>query len=289
MPYTTYPSQSILLSDSNKIELLSTGIGLDPTVPSSAARSGLTLGLGKKSSMSDFMFSTPSVSHMSLDDETSSGMTTTSDTDSTPDLAELFYPSTPGKAAPNTTGGEGEEDEDDEEDSGSEDGQEKYVNVPAEVKEGVHRKRIKRWIKSRAKAEKETVATDALRVSVSLHRIEAGYAGRANTVGSYFELNRQVSRSMILIKISELFRLFTSHYTFITSPFIGSSFLLTCGTNPTSTELHLLRTNIQRFPRCLIHPPSHRRTNQHQEEHRWSTLYNRKEREDEWVCRYEPR
>lgn len=137
---------------------------------------------------------------MSLDDETSSGMTTTSDTDSTPDLAELFYPSTPGKAVPTGAGGEGDEDDDDDDDSGSEagDAREEYANVPAEVKEAAHRKRTKRWIKSRAKAEKETVATDALRVSVTLHRNEAGYAGRANTVGSYFELNRQVSQSLDL-------------------------------------------------------------------------------------------
>lgn len=36
------------------------------------------------------------------------------------------------------------------------------------------------------------VDPNSLRCGVTLHRMKDGYAGRANTVGAYFELNRQV-------------------------------------------------------------------------------------------------
>lgn len=38
----------------------------------------------------------------------------------------------------------------------------------------------------------DPVKAKLLRCGVALHRTKDGYAGRANTIGGYFELNRQV-------------------------------------------------------------------------------------------------
>jgi hypothetical protein len=40
--------------------------------------------------------------------------------------------------------------------------------------------------------QEDPVDPNSVRCGVTLHRMKDGYAGRANTVGAYFELNRQV-------------------------------------------------------------------------------------------------
>lgn len=40
--------------------------------------------------------------------------------------------------------------------------------------------------------EEDPTDPKLLTIGVTLHRMKDGYAGRANTIGSFFELNRQV-------------------------------------------------------------------------------------------------